>query len=144
MLNYSRDQQMDLLKDIGFKSPSWEDLALLLIVALTVLSAAGAGWAWWERQHQDPWVRQSAQLRRALRTLGLDARPHESPRVLAKRIRSRFGTRGNALVALLAQFERQRYGRRALARPQGWLTRALRREARQLARQPAAGRDQAG
>ncbi len=54
VLNYSRDQQMDLLKDIGFASPSWEDLALLLIVALTGLSAAGVGWAWWERQPPGP------------------------------------------------------------------------------------------
>ncbi len=144
VLNYSRGQQLDLLKDFGFKSPSWEDLALLLIVALTSLSALGAGWAWWERQRQDPWVRQFAQVRRALQSIGVPAQPHEPPRTLAKHIRSRFGPQGNALVALLAQLEQQRYGRRALARPQPGLTRALRRAARQLVRQAAPGRSQAG
>ena len=144
VLNYSRGQQLDLLKDIGFKSPSWEDLALLLIVALTMLSVVGAGWAWWERQRQDPWVRQFTQVRRALQALGLAAQPHEPPRALAQQIRSLFGARGDALVGLLGQLEQQRYGRRALARPLAALTRALRREARQLARPPAPGRSQAG
>jgi transglutaminase-like putative cysteine protease len=135
VLNYSRGQQFDLLKDIGFESPSWEDLALLLIVALTTLSALGAGWAWWERQRQDPWVRQFTEVRWALQSIGVAAQPHEPPRALAERTRSHFGTQGDALAALLAQLEQQRYGRQALERPQAALTRALRREAQQLARQ---------
>jgi len=136
VLNYSRGQQLDLLKNIGFRSPSWEDLALLLIVALTVLSAAAAGWAWWERQRQDPWVRQLTAVRRTLQRLGISAASHEPPGALAQRIRDRFDAQGDTIVALLAQLEQQRYGRHALERPQSWLTRALRREARQLARQP--------
>jgi hypothetical protein len=134
VLNYSRGQQMDLLKDIGFKSPSWEDLALLLIVALTSLSAGAAAWAWWERQRQDPWVRQFGEVRRALRRLGIEARSHEPPAALARQVRTRFGVQGDAIVALLTQLEQQRYGRHAAGPAQAWLTRALRREARQLAR----------
>ncbi len=138
VLNYSRGQQIDLLKDLGFESPNWEDLALLLIGALTTLSLAGAGWAWWERQRQDPWVRQFTQVRQALQPLGLAAQAHEPPRALAAQVQRRFGAAGEALAALLAQLEQQRYGRQAQARPQAALTRALCRSARQLGR--AAGR----
>ncbi len=142
VLNYSRGQQIDLLKELGFKSPNWEDLALLLIGALSTLSLAGAGWAWWERQRQDPWVRQFAQVRRALQRLGLAAPAHEPPRALAQRVQGHFGAQGEALVALQARLAQQRYGRQALPRPLASLTRALRREARQLARQ--AGRQSSG
>jgi protein-glutamine gamma-glutamyltransferase len=133
VLNYSRGQQLDLLKDIGFASPDWEDLALLLIGALSTLSLAGALWAWWDRRRQDPWARQFAQVRRALQRLGIAAQGHEAPRTLAQRVRGRFGTQGQALEALLAQLERQRYGRTALRRPSPTFARALRREVRLLA-----------
>ena len=134
VLTYSRGQQFDLLENIGFASPSWEDLALLLIGALSTLSLAAAGWAWWERRHQDPWARQFAQVRRALRPLGLPARAHEGPRALAAQVRARFGAAGQAVTALLDALEQQRYGRAAARRPQAGLTRALRRQARLLAR----------
>ena len=134
VLTYSRGQQFDLLESIGFASPSWEDLALLLIGALSTLSLGAAGWAWWERRHQDPWARQFAQVRRALRPLGLPARPHEGPRALAAQVRARFGAAGQAVADLLGALEQQRYGRAAARRPQAGLTRALRRQARLLAR----------
>ena len=138
VLNYSRGQQIDLLKDIGFDAPSWEDLALLLIAALSGLSAAGALWAWWERSHQDPWTRQLSQVRRALRPLGLAALPHETPRALAFQVQARCGSAGSAVVDLLVRLEHQRYGRNAAARPAGSLTRALQREVRGLVRAGAA------
>ena len=138
VLNYSRGQQIDLLKDIGFDAPSWEDLALLLIAALSGLSAAGALWAWWERCHQDPWTRQLSQVRRALRPLGLAALPHETPRALAFQVQARCGSAGSAVVDLLVRLEHQRYGRNAAARPAGSLTRALQREVRGLVRAGAA------
>jgi transglutaminase-like putative cysteine protease len=134
VLSYSSTRQFELLRDIGFQSPSWEDLALLLIGAISTFSLAGAAWAWWERQRQDPWVRQFNQVRRAVHRLGLASAAHEAPRTLAGRVHSRFGEQGDALVALLAQLELQRYGRDAIARPMASLTRALRREARQLER----------
>ena len=132
VLNYSRGQQFDLLKGIGFTSPSWEDLTLLLIGALSTLSLAGAAWAWWERQRQDPWVRQFAQTRQAVQSLGLDAATHDAPRTLAERVRRRFGEQGAALAALLGTLEQQRYGRDARATPAPAMTRALRSEARRL------------
>jgi transglutaminase-like putative cysteine protease len=134
VLNYSRGQQLDLLKDIGFSAPSWEDLALLLIGALSSLSLAGAGWAWWERRRVEPWARELARLRAALRPLGIDAGLHESPGAIGKRVASRFGGAGAALAELLARLELQRYGRDAQRDPPSGLLRALRAEARRLAR----------
>ena len=127
VLNYSRGQQFDVLKNLGFSSPSWEDLALLLIGALSSLALAGAAWAWWDRRRIDPWVRQMERLRAALRRLGLDSAAHEAPRALAARVRSRYGADGETLAALLDALERQRYGRTTIARPDARLTRALRR-----------------
>ena len=134
VLNYSRSQQFDLLKDLGFRSPGWEDLALLLISALTGLSLAGAAWAWWDRRRQDPWARLLARVRRALRSLGLDAAPHETPAAWAAQLQSRFGDAAVPLAALLLRIERQRYGRGALRRPQPGAARSLWREALVLRR----------
>ncbi|MCO5124589.1 MAG: DUF3488 domain-containing protein, partial [Rhizobacter sp.] len=134
VLNYSRGQQLDLLKDIGFNAPSWEDLALLLIGALSSLSLAGAAWAWWERRRVEPWARELARLRAALRPLGIDAGLHESPGAIGKRVASRFGGAGAALAELLGRLELQRYGRDAQRDPPSGLLRTLRAEARRLAR----------
>jgi transglutaminase-like putative cysteine protease len=132
VLSYSRGQQLDLLKGFGFESPSWEDLALLLIGALSSLALVGAGWAWWDRHRIDPWVRQMERLRKALSTLGLNAAPHEPPRTLAQRVRERFGPAGESLAALLDALERQRYSRATITRPDAALTREFVARAREL------------
>lgn len=134
VLNYSRGQQLDLLRDVGFQSPSWQDLALLLIGALSAASLAGAGWAWWERRRVEPWVRESARLRRALRALGIAAGPHESPAVLGRAVRARFGAAGAALADALARLELQRYGRGGRRDPPPAALREVRVQARRLAR----------
>jgi len=132
VLNYSRGQQIDVLKSLGVDSPSWEDLALLLIVSLSSLALGGAAWAWWDRHRIDPWVRQMERLRAALRRLGLDSAAHDAPRALAARVRAQYGAQGEALAALLDMLERQRYSRTTLARPDAALTRAFVSHARGL------------
>ena len=138
MLNYSRGQQLDLLKNLGFSSPSWEDLALLLIGALSTLALGGAVWAWWDRHRIDPWVRQMERMRDALRGLGIAAAAHEAPRVLAARVRERYGAQGEALAALLDALEQQRYGRASIPRPDTALTRRFVWHARRLRMLPRA------
>ncbi|MEP7059074.1 MAG: DUF3488 and transglutaminase-like domain-containing protein, partial [Caldimonas sp.] len=132
VLNYSRGQQLDVLRNLGFKSPAWEDLALLLIGALSSLAFAGAAWAWWDRHRIDPWTRQMDALRRSCVPLGVAARAHEPPRTLARRLHERVGTRAEPLTRLLDALERQRYGRAAVARPDAALTRSFTTEARRL------------
>ena len=134
VLSYSRGQQLDLLKDVGFSTPSWQDLALLLIVTVSALSLAGSGWAWWERQRVDPWLREAARVRGALRTLGVAAGAHESPAALARAVRSRFGAVGEALAVALTKIELLRYGRGARRVPPRAALREVQAEARRLAR----------
>ena len=132
VMNYSRTQQMDVLKKLGFTAPSWEDLALLLMGAFSTLTLAGAAWAWWERHRTDPWARQRERLRRALQAVGVPAAAHEAPRQLATRVRERFGAGGEALASLLDALEQQRYGRAAQPRPSATLTREFAAQARAL------------
>ena len=132
VLSYSRGQQLDVLKSLGYSTPSWEDLSLLLIVTLSSLALVGAAWAWWDRRRVDPWTRQMNRLRLALHSLGLPAAAHDAPRTLAARVRERFGAGGSGLAALLDTLERQRYSRAAMSRPQAALTREFLASARQL------------
>ncbi|HJW10790.1 MAG TPA: DUF3488 and transglutaminase-like domain-containing protein, partial [Albitalea sp.] len=134
VMNYSRGQQFDLLKSLGFDSPSWEDLSLLLIGTLSSMALAGAAWAWWDRHRVDPWVRQMERLRQALQPLGVAASAHDAPRTLAQRVRDRLGPAAGELVEVLDTIDRQRYGRAAATRPDTSLTRRFVAAARQLAR----------
>jgi hypothetical protein len=110
VLNYSRGQQFDLLRELGFESPSWEDLAKLLIGLLCAGALAGAGWAWWDRHHQDPWQRLQARVLRSLQALGVAVAPHHPPRERAARVRDALGPAGHELAVLLEDLERLRYG----------------------------------
>ena len=125
VLSYSRGQQFDVLKKLGFSSPGWEDLSLLLIGALSTLALAGAAWAWWDRRRVDPWARQMERLRQALHAIGLTASAHEAPRTLAARLRSHYGAHGDAPARLLDSLDRQRYSRQAATRPDAALTRSF-------------------
>jgi hypothetical protein len=117
VLNYSRSQQFDLLDRLGVRSPSWEDLALLLISVLSAASLAGAAWAWWDHRRRDPWQRLRQRLQRRLATLGVAAAAHEPPRALAARVRTQLGARGQAVAEQLELLDQLRYGRAAVARP---------------------------
>ena len=117
VLNYSRAEQFDLLRKLGVNSPSWEDLAYLLIGLLSGASLLGAAWAWWDRHRRDPWQRLRSRLTRRLARVGIVAAEHEAPRTLALRVRERLGPRGEALAVQLEALDGLRYGRAALPRP---------------------------
>ena len=134
VMNYSRGQQVDLLKRLGFASPAWEDMALLLIGAFSSLALAGALWAWWDRNRVDPWVRQMAAVRAALLRLGIAASAFEAPRTLAQRVRCTLAEPGAGLAGLLDTLDAQRYGRASLKRPDSQLTRRFVAAARQVRR----------
>lgn len=134
VLNYSRGAQLDLLQRLGFDSPSWEDLAVLLVGAFCALTLAGAAWAWWDRHHTDPWVRQLNRLRAALRRLGIAAADHDAPRTLAQRVRMQTGMAGEPLAVVLDRIDAQRYGRPGATRPDRRLTRDFLAHARRLKR----------
>ena len=117
VLNYTRSQQFDLLRTLGVRSPSWEDLAYALIALLSGASLVGAAWAWWDRHRRDPWERLQQRIRARLAALGIDAAPHDAPRTLAARTRAALAVRGEPVAVQLDALDRLRYGRNATGTP---------------------------
>lgn len=84
VLNYSQARQLDLLRNLGFSSPSWEDLSYVLLGILVIASTLGAAWTQWERHRQDPWLRLLNFAHRRLARLGWQLDAHPTPRAMAK------------------------------------------------------------
>jgi transglutaminase-like putative cysteine protease len=121
VLNYSRGTQLDLLRQLGVASPDWKDLAWALLWLLSGSALAGAAWALWDRQRQDPWHRLQQKVARRLARLGVDVQAHEPPRRRAEAVRRRLGDAGEALAATLDELDRLRYGAGSAAGiPRGW------------------------
>ena len=117
VLSYSRGTQLDLLKQLGFQSPSWEDLAYLLIVVLAGLSLAGALWAWWDQHRMDPWLRAYGHVRRTVQAAtGLPVPAHLPPRSLARELLARHGSGAAELAQALNALDSLRYGPEAARR----------------------------
>ncbi len=83
VLNYSRQDQFDLLRALGVAAPSWQDLARVLIALLCAASLAGAGWALWDRWRQDPWQRLQRRVQQRLRGAGRRGRARTTRRARA-------------------------------------------------------------
>lgn len=109
VLNYTQGRQLDLLKNIGFQSPSWQDLSTVLIGIIVVVSLLGALWSLWERSQHDPWLRLLATARRRLAKAGIESTPATSPRQLAALLKTAHNTQNDALINWLMQLEAQRY-----------------------------------
>ena len=115
VLNYTQSKQLDLLKNLGFSTPSWQDLSLVLIGIIVVVTLAGIAWAKWERSRQDPWLRLLARVRQRLHQAGVAVGPTSGPRQMAGAVTARFGSEGQALADWLLRLEAQRYARQASA-----------------------------
>ncbi|MEI8326948.1 MAG: transglutaminase-like domain-containing protein [Betaproteobacteria bacterium] len=110
VLNYSQSRQLNLLKDIGFDSPRWEDLVLLLAGLLVAVALSGAAWTLWERHQSDPWLRLLQHARTHARQAGLVLGPSAAPRQIAALLQQRHGAaRTGAVRAWLLRLEAQRY-----------------------------------
>ena len=138
VLSYSRTQQFDLMRALGMQTPSWQDLATLLIGTLCGAALAGAAWAWWDRHRQDPWLRLGRRVQERLGKLGVTVQPHEPPRTRAERVRAHLGAAGEALAQQLEALDRLRYaeGVRAGTLLRSWwpVFAAAARQARQATR----------
>ncbi len=112
VLNYSQARQLDLLRNLGFASPSWEDLSYVLIALIVTASLFGAAWTLWERYHQDPWLRLLHRAAARLQAAGLDVTPHTPPRRMAELLQGHSAAEPAALAELrrwLLQLEAWRY-----------------------------------
>ena len=111
VLNYTQSKQLDLLKGLGFESPSWEDLSYLLLGLIVLVALGGAAWTLWDRRQHDPWLRLLERTRHRLREAGVDLPATAPPREIATQITRRFGEDGRALADWLLRLEAQRYAR---------------------------------
>ncbi len=82
VLNYTQDRQLRLLQNLGFESPSWEDLGKVLLALVVGASLAGAAWTQWERHRQDPWLRLLHRATQRLHHAGLAVSEPTTPRQL--------------------------------------------------------------
>jgi protein-glutamine gamma-glutamyltransferase len=110
VLNYSQKNQLNLLKNIGFTTPSWEDLGYLLAGLVVLASSLGAAWTVWDRRQRDPWLRLLQQVRTRLNTLGLELPLQSAPRQMATQAQQHFGQAAQPLKTWLLRLERLRYG----------------------------------
>lgn len=80
VLQYSRNRQMDLLRNWGIASPDWTDLVRLCGGILASISLLGVGWLWWTRPRlpKTPWHGPLLRVHRALQAAGLPV-PTDSP-----------------------------------------------------------------
>lgn len=109
VLNYTQSRQMDLLKALGFESPSWQDLTTVLGY-LVIATALGAGaWSLWERSQHDPWLRLLARTRQRLARAGLVLPDNLPPRAMAERVQAQFGLPAAGVADWLLRLERLRY-----------------------------------
>jgi transglutaminase-like putative cysteine protease len=109
VLNYSRGRQFELLRQLGFATPSAEDLLRVLGTVVVAVGLAGAAWAWHGRRRTDPWLRLQQRIAARLLRLGVEVAASDPPRARAARVRQRLGARGEALALALEALERLRY-----------------------------------
>ncbi|QDL54517.1 transglutaminaseTgpA domain-containing protein [Rhodoferax aquaticus] len=119
VLNYSQAKQLNLLKNLGFESPSWEDLSYVLIALLVLASSGGALWTLWDRHRQDPWLRLLSRAHQRLTKAGLILPPQAAPRQIAEILQRMadqpphtqraLSTELHAVSAWLLKLERWRY-----------------------------------
>jgi len=111
VLNYTQSKQLDLLKNIGFKSPSWEDLSYVLLGLIVAVSLCGALWTLWERSRHDPWLRLLQRAQRRLQQAGAVVPASAPPRQTAAVAQAKFGDAAQGLVDWLLRLEAHRYAR---------------------------------
>jgi protein-glutamine gamma-glutamyltransferase len=125
ILNHTQSRQLNLLKNIGFQSPSWEDLSYVLIALIVAAAFGGAAWTLWDRREHDPWLRLLLRVRSRLAAAGVTFSASAPPRQIAAAVTAHFGEAAAPLADWLLKLEAQRYAR-APAASLGTLRRELR------------------
>jgi transglutaminase-like putative cysteine protease len=115
VLNYTQSKQLNLLRNLGFESPSWEDLSYVLIGIIVFASLVGAAWTLWERHRQDPWLRLLHRATLALQRAGFAVHAQTPPRQMAALLRAHAPPHDAATAAVtdwLLRLEAWRYAPR--------------------------------
>ncbi|MBC7603421.1 MAG: DUF3488 domain-containing transglutaminase family protein, partial [Ramlibacter sp.] len=109
VLNYTQSKQLNMLKDLGFESPSWEDLSYVLLGLIVAIALVGAAWTLWDKLEHDPWLRLLHRVRKRLVEAGVELPAAAPPRHMASAVTQRFGDAGRDLAAWLLKLEGLRY-----------------------------------
>ncbi|MDN3920229.1 DUF3488 and transglutaminase-like domain-containing protein [Roseateles violae] len=121
VLNYSRQNQFDLLQSLGFERPDWAALGRVGAAVIALLALAGGAWTLWQSRPHDAWSRQRERLLRELHAWGIDAAAHEAPSRWAARLQARHGAVAAPAAGLLLALERARYAApSSAATREGW------------------------
>ena len=120
VLNYTQVKQLNLLKAMGFVSPSWEDLSYVLIGIIVLASLTGAAVTLWDRTQHDPWLRLLEKARKQLAKSGISSTSSTTPRQLAGLVRAKYPDQGiekhKVLLDWLMHLELQRYASTSTAK----------------------------
>ncbi len=109
VLNYSRQNQFDLLKRLGFAQPDWTALGQALAGVILALSLAATAWIRWSSRPHDAWSRERARVAALLGRAGVVVPPHESPAAWARALRHQRGQQAEPAAQWLEKLERSRY-----------------------------------
>jgi protein-glutamine gamma-glutamyltransferase len=109
VLNYSRQNQFDLLKKMGFEQPDWTALGQALAGVILAFALAGMAWIRWSGRPRDAWSRQRARILALLAHAGVSLPAHESPAGWARRLRQELGQGAEPAAQWLEALERARY-----------------------------------
>ena len=115
VLNYSRQNQFDLLKRMGFAQPDWLALGQLSAGLILLLALGGGAWTLWQARPHDAWSRQRGRLLQELQRMGVAATASQGPGQWAQLLRERHGAAAEPAARLLLALERSRYAPEAAA-----------------------------
>lgn len=109
VLNYSRQNQFDLLKNLGFQTPDWTALGQATAGVILALTLAAVAWMRWQQRPHGAWARMRLKVQRELQRLGVEAPMHESLAGWAARLEAQCGPTAKDTAELLRQTETARY-----------------------------------
>ncbi|CAM4000518.1 transglutaminaseTgpA domain-containing protein [Roseateles saccharophilus] len=109
VLNYSRQNQFNLMKSLGFEHPDWTALGQALAGVILAFALATALWIRWSSRPHDAWSRQRARIAAQLARAGVALPTHESPAAWARTLRSQLGPKAEPAAQWLERLERSRY-----------------------------------
>ncbi|MFG6413699.1 transglutaminaseTgpA domain-containing protein [Roseateles sp. DC23W] len=113
VLNYSRENQFDLLKRMGFEQPDWTALGQAIAGVIGVLALASLAWVRWSSRPHDAWSRQRARILALLGPAGVALPAHEGPAAWARALRRAHGQKAEPTAQWLERLERSRYAAQA-------------------------------
>ena len=112
ILNYTQSKQLNLLRDVGFETPSWQDLIYLLIGVVVLSSLVAAAWTLWERSRHDPWLVLLGHAAARFKKAGIKLPPNSPARRMAQQLANESSLDNAEVSAMhdwLIRMEAQRY-----------------------------------